>query len=91
MKTGDTVLVFPHGKQKQRAQGKALFVSRNQRSIIVAFEGKPPFVVTKDGILVHPEHGIVMLASRLMAPDGTLIGPWIETTGGGHYEIESTV
>jgi hypothetical protein len=91
MKAGDTVLVFPHGKQKQRAQGKALFVSRNQRSIIVAFADKPPFVTTKDGLLFHKTEGVVMLASRVAAPDGTLIGPWIETTNGGHYEIESVV
>jgi hypothetical protein len=89
MKTGDTVLVFPHGNDKKRAAGKVLLLSRNQRSIIVAFEDKPPFATTKDGLLIHPQEGVVMLASRAVSREGFAVGPWIEATGGGHYEIES--
>ena len=36
---------------------------------------------------IHPTHGIVMLAAREEL-NGAPWGPWIETFGGGHFEIE---
>jgi len=84
MRTGDEVRVYPHGKPEQVAIGKVMILSSNRKSIAVGFPDKPPFVILTDGIMVHPDFGIVLMASRYD------IGPWIETFGGGHYEIEES-
>ena len=83
MKTGDTVLVHPHGSPEQATVGKIVVISANQRSIAVAFEHLPPFAFeTAPVIGIHLEHGFMFLACREEA------GPWRELAGGGHYEIE---
>lgn len=94
MTKGDVVKVFPHGDPNCSALGVVVMFSTNARSIAVAFDEKPPFVMTSPEILssdprrrsaplnFHPEHGVIFLATRYD------VGPWIELFGGGHYEVE---
>jgi hypothetical protein len=83
MKTGDRVRVYPHGKPRLSAVGKVAMCSTNGCALVLLFEDKPPFVSASPGFFVHAELGcIVMLLSRYE------VGPWIEATHGGHYEIE---
>lgn len=83
MTKGGTVKVYPHGSPKQAANGLVLMLSGNQRAILVAFADKPPFCSPlRDGVMIHPEHGIIMMLGRYD------VGPWIEAIKGGHYEIE---
>jgi hypothetical protein len=35
----------------------------------------------------HPEHGIMLFATRGLI-NGQPGGPWVEMMGGGHFEIE---
>lgn len=88
MKTGDRVKVYPHGSPDQSAVGKIAIISSNQLSIAVGFMDKPPFAIVKDGVAIHPEHGIMLFASRVEI-GGEPWGPWVEMFGGGHYEIEA--
>lgn len=89
MKAGDLVRVYPHGSPAKEARALVVLLSENGRSIALAFgEASPPFAIVKGGgVALHPEHGIMMLAGREEL-DGKPWGPWIETFGGGHYEIE---
>ena len=85
MKIGDRVKVYPHGKPELSAKGKVLILSG--RSIAVGFEDKPRFAISREGVLIHPTEGIVMMAGRTEL-NGAPWGPWIESFNGGHYEIE---
>ena len=84
---GDKVRVYPHGSPKLATTAEVLIISDNQRAIAVAFGDAPPFVTSKAGVAIHPEHGVVLLAKREIL-NGKPWGPWVETFGGGHYEIE---
>ena len=85
MKNGDKVRVYPHGTPDQAATGIVKLISGNQRSIAVAFDDLPPFAFEKMPVIgIHPEHGVMLLAMRLE------VGPWIELSGGGHYEIDES-
>jgi hypothetical protein len=84
---GDTVRVYPHGRPNRNANGKVLMVSRNQRLIALSFEAKPPFAV-RDPVPHNPEVGITLFLRR-EAMNGQPIGPWIECSFRGHYEIEA--
>jgi hypothetical protein len=86
---GQRVRVYPHGNPSQSALATVAIISQNQLSIAVGFGDKPPFATVKSGgICVHPDYGVIMLASRVEI-DGKPWGPWVETVGGGHYEIEA--
>ena len=87
MNRGDTVRVWPHGDESSSAIGEVILISKNGASIAVGFKDKPPFVRLAEGFAVHPQYGIVMLASRECISNGQLVGPWVELSG-GHYEIE---
>jgi hypothetical protein len=87
VKAGDRVRVYPHGSPDKATTAKVIMTSSNGRSIALAFGDNPPFAIVKGGgAAIHPEHGLMMLAGR-----ETLDGPWIETFGKGHYEIEEVV
>jgi hypothetical protein len=85
---GDMVRVYPHGSPKQSAEAKVIMLSSNGRSIAIGFSDKPPFAITRAGMMVHAEYGIVMLAMRAEL-NGQPWGPWVEVVDGGHYEIEA--
>lgn len=88
MKTGDKVLVYPHGEEKLRWKAHVFIISDNGRSIAIGFDHVPPFLKTRKGVLVHMTAGkITMLLSR-EALDGVPWGPWIDIFHGGHFEIE---
>lgn len=88
MKAGDVVRVYPHGAPEQAAEATVLLSTPTRRAVILAFADKPPFALNEArGLTIHPESGIVMLAARALL-DGVPWGPWVETFGGGHYEIE---
>jgi len=82
LKQGDSVRVYPHGKPNVNAVGTIILISSNQRSIAVGFGEKPPFAILKNGITIHREFGVTLIAMRYG------VGPWVEIYGGGHYEIE---
>jgi hypothetical protein len=84
VKKGDTVTVYPHGDKSKAGRGKVIVISENQCAIAVAFGDKPPFAHLPYAI--HPLWGFVLLAMR--ANLNGEWGPWIETGGDGHYEIE---
>jgi len=88
--TGQRVRVYPHGSPEQAAPGAVLIISANQRSIAVAFDDKPPFVIDRSGgmTLLRDEGKLVMLAMREEI-GGRPWGPWVEHRGGGHFEIEA--
>ena len=86
MRPGDTVRVHPHGRPDLSATGAVALISSNGRSIALAFADKPPFV-GREGFMVHPQHGVIMLACREELY-GAPWGPWVEVIGGGHYEID---
>jgi len=90
LSAGDRVKVFPHGSPERSAEAVIMVISENQRSIAVAFQGRPPFIVDKSGgMMVDRELGnIVMMATRGEL-HGKAWGPWVEMMGGGHYEIEA--
>jgi hypothetical protein len=86
---GDQVRVYPHGSPERQALALVVLISENQRSIAVAFGDPPPFVTARGGLMIHPAHGVVMLAGRAtLEVGGEAWGPWVELSGGGHYEIE---
>lgn len=87
MKVNDLVRVYPHGEPKLAVPAKVVLLSENGRSIALALGDSPPFLISGGGAAIHPEHGLMMLAGRTEL-DGKPWGPWIETFGGGHYEIE---
>lgn len=73
---GDDVRVYPHGSPEQAAIGRVITCSEDQRSIMIGFPDKPPFVTFADS-------QVLFLGLRYD------IGPWIELTREGHYEIET--
>lgn len=85
MTQGSKVRVYPHGSPGEAVEATVLIISKSQRSIAVAFQDKPSFVNTANGIFVDPA-GIVMFATRLKA-----WGPWAESFHGDHYEIEEVI
>jgi len=87
MRTGDRVKVYPHGAPELSSPGHVALISANQLSIAVGFLEKPPFAIVPDGMAVHPEHGLMLLAMREQL-HGEPWGPWIEMFSGGHFEIE---
>lgn len=87
MKVSDQVRVYSHGDESQAAIGTVVLLSANGRSIAVGFGDKPAFAITKGGVAYHPDHGVMLLATREEI-DGKPWGPWVEAFGGGHYEIE---
>ncbi len=87
MQAGSRVKVFPHGAPEQSSLAVIAILSRNTRSIAVVFDEPPIFckrLLDEGGkIGIDPTKGkVVMLLGR------ESVGPWIEATGGGHYEIE---
>lgn len=84
---GDTVKVYPRGEPHKAVAAIVAVVSTNQRSIAVAFGDKPPFDIgfNRGNWMLHPEHGVVMLASR---EDSGGCGCWIELFGQNRFEIE---
>lgn len=82
----DVVRVWPHGSPDRWADGKVQIISKNQRSIAVVFDDKPPFVVDKSGGMLVSFAGLTMMATRSELR-GKPWGPWIEMMGGGHFEI----
>jgi hypothetical protein len=90
MKAGDKVRVWPHGDESQAAIATVALISANGCSIAVGFEEMPPFAFSKAPVIgIHPEFGVMMMASRQVL-NGKPWGPWVEMAGGGHYEIEET-
>ena len=87
MKVGDKVRVYPHGSPAQAATATVLMISKNQRSIAIAFDDKPPFAIARRGGHWLYEGRITMLATRAEI-DGKPWGPWVELVDGGHYEME---
>jgi len=77
---GSTVKVYPHGSPQKSAHATVLVACKT--AVMLAFADKPPFAILREGIMLHPDHGIVMMVQRYE------IGPWFEIFGGGHYEIE---
>jgi len=89
LKAQDKVRVYPHGSPDQAALATILIVSDNQRSIAVEFSDRPPFAVDKSGgMMLHREHGTIVMMATRGELNGRAWGPWIEMRGGGHYEIE---
>ena len=85
MENGDLVKVYPRGEPHKAAEATIAVISKNQRSIVVGFGDKPPFDILKPGLwMLHPELGIVMMASR---EDSGGCGCWIELFGQGRFEI----
>jgi hypothetical protein len=88
MKNGDRVRVYPHGDPGKAAIATVAILSSNERAIAVGFDSRPPFAIGDPlSMAVHPEHGIMLFASR-EASGGVPVGPWIEMLRGGHFEIE---
>jgi hypothetical protein len=85
MKNGDIVSVYPHGKPELRAD--AIVQIASETAIAVSFYDKPPFVVCRTGMAVHPKYGCMLFARREIL-NGKPWGPWIEVFGDGHFEIE---
>ena len=71
----------------QAATATVLMISKNQRSIAIAFDDKPPFAIARRGGHWLYEGRITMLATRAEI-DGKPWGPWVELVDGGHYEME---
>lgn len=83
MRKGDTVRVWPYGRDGEASLGKVLSVSSGARAIVVSF-GENPAFRSEAGQVVNSEHGVMLLAMRQAKP----WGPWIDLFGSGHYEIE---
>lgn len=88
MENGDSVKVYPRGEPHKAALATVAVISKNQRSIAVGFGDKPPFDIgfNSGAWLLHPEHGIMMLASR---EDSGGCGCWMELFSDARYEIEA--
>lgn len=88
MKTHDRVRVYPHGNPALAAIGTAVVLSQNGRAIAVGFDERPPFAIGDPlSMALHPEHGVMLFASRAEL-NGQPWGPWVEMLAGGHFEIE---
>lgn len=87
MATGSYVSVYPHGSPELAVVGHVVLLSANGLSIAVALGDPPGFKVSGDGALLHPTHGIMLLAHRVKL-NGKPWGPWIEILNKGHFEIE---
>lgn len=83
MKQGDLVRVYPEGSPERAATGTVVLCSNNSRSIAVGLGDSPGFPVSGEGVAIHPQHGIMLLASR-EEPSG----PWTELFAGGRFQIE---
>lgn len=84
MVNGDTVWVYPHGKPKQASPATVELISSNERSIALKLTEKPSWArIVVEGVFMFKDGtGIAMLLTR------ESVGPWVEMTGRGHYEIE---
>lgn len=87
MRKGDTVRVWPYGRDGEASLGKVLSVSSGARAIVVSF-GENPAFRSEAGQVVNSGHGVMLLAMR-QAPAGEPWGPWIDLFGSGYYEIEA--
>jgi hypothetical protein len=57
--------------------------------LALAFDERPPFAHLRRGITFPPRtREITMILGRHRL-NGKPWGPWVEATGGGHYEIEA--
>jgi hypothetical protein len=82
--TGDWVRVYPHDQPAQAGMGTVIIVSKNQRAITIGFEDPPLFIIG-DHIALHPEHGILLFATR-ESEDRDAV--WTEMPAGGRFVIE---
>jgi hypothetical protein len=83
MTTGDRLRVFPLGVPDQTAVGVLVLCSGNARSLAISFgEGYVPFMNGATGMASHPEHGKMLLLSKM--DDGS----WHSVFGGEPYEVE---
>jgi hypothetical protein len=85
LKSRQRVMVSVHGDERGAA-AQVMIISDNQRSIAIEFEDRPYFAEVPFRVNRHTGR-IVMLLMR-EASDGQPVGPWIELSSGGHYEIE---
>jgi len=84
MKAGDEVVVFPVHQFQLRYPAKVTIISQNLRAIAVGFDEHPPFHWGDPlSLAIHPDHGIMLFASRDQAK-----GPWREMMSGELFEIE---
>lgn len=89
MKLGDTVRIYPHGSPATVAQARVMIASKNGLSLVVDFEEPPPFYRPGlTGVFIHRETGRVTMILTRHVLNGAPWGPWVEESGGGHYEIE---
>lgn len=83
MNTGSTVWVYPHGSPDEAAPATVDLLSSIQRSIALRLLSKPRWCRIGDGVrLNRAGFHIEMFLTR------ESVGPWIELTNGGHYEID---
>jgi hypothetical protein len=89
MKIDDIVRIYPHGSPATAVRARVIIVSSNGLSVGVDFETPPPFYRGDEtGIFVHRVTGRVTMMLMRRELYGAPWGPWVEVTGGGHYEIE---
>jgi hypothetical protein len=93
MKTGDVVRIYVHGEPTTVAEANVVLVSHNQLSVALDFAEPPSFCrrILRDtnGVVgVNIDTGRVTMLLQRIELDGKPWGPWIEVSGGGHYEIE---
>ena len=93
MKKGDHVRVHPHGDPARSADAAVVLIPSNGLTIAVEFFDVPPFckLIVEGGGQIginQVTHRVTMLATRSEI-DGKPWGPWVEVTGGGHFEIEA--
>ncbi len=87
---GGTVWVYPHGSPGVAVTATVDLISENQRSIALRLSEKPSWVRIADGVLLHKDYGQIEMLLMREAIGGQPIGPWIEISKHGHYEIETT-
>ena len=84
MTNGDRVRVFPLGEPAKAAAGTLMLCSSNDASLAISFgEDYVPFISAATGMALHPDHGKMLLLSRM--EDGT----WADVFTNRQFELEA--
>lgn len=85
MTNGDRVRVFPLGQPDQTMTGTLVLCSGNNASLAISFgEDYVPFISAATGMALHPDHGKMLLLSRM--EDGT----WTDVFTNRQFQVEAT-